>query len=306
MRALAGLGAFGVAEAWLMPAADGLGAALQAQLRAHAHTAGASPLPALRALSMRLRGTAQDTERAVEMMRERGVGALLVLGGDGTHRVVARTCGQTPICALSTGTNNVFPETREATVAGIATALALTGRGGPRALRREMALRVVREDGTEDLALVDVALSAERFLGARALWRPGALRELVAAVCDPAAVGLAAIAGALAPSPRGSGRGAHVTFAADPGPSALRLRVALAPGLLATVAVEGYRELGAGESVILSSPAGVLALDGERESELRAGERVEVTLLPGPLRIDVEEVMRHAAQDATRLQPPAP
>ncbi|MCM3016396.1 NAD(+)/NADH kinase, partial [Bacillus subtilis] len=51
----------------------------------------------------------------------------IVLGGDGTHRAVAAHCGATPLVALSTGTNNAFPEHREATVAGVAAGLAATG-----------------------------------------------------------------------------------------------------------------------------------------------------------------------------------
>ena len=53
-------------------------------------------------------------------MRAAGVEAIVVLGGDGTHRVVAKACGDAPLCALSTGTNNAFRELREATVAGLA------------------------------------------------------------------------------------------------------------------------------------------------------------------------------------------
>ena len=108
--------------------------------------------------------------------------AIVVLGGDGTHRVVARACGDVPICALSTGTNNAFPEMREATVAGLAAGLVATGRAGDGALRREAALAVDVPGAPRDLALVDVAVSRERFIGARALWRAGerqrALRDL--------------------------------------------------------------------------------------------------------------------------------
>lgn len=42
---------------------------------------------------MTVEGTADDTRRAVALMLERGVSAIAVLGGDGTHRVVARACG---------------------------------------------------------------------------------------------------------------------------------------------------------------------------------------------------------------------
>jgi len=47
-----------------------------------------------------------------------------------------------PVCALSTGTNNAFPEMREATVAGLATGLVATGKlDAERTLRRTKVLR---------------------------------------------------------------------------------------------------------------------------------------------------------------------
>src|SRR5919201_599750 len=97
------------------------------------------------------------TGASVFEMRARGVGAIVVLGGDGTHRLVAKHCDTIPLCALSTGTNNVFPELREATVAGLATGLVATGdvatsaRGG----RREKVVHVGRNgDSRFDCALV--------------------------------------------------------------------------------------------------------------------------------------------------------
>src|SRR3954453_19974743 len=130
-RVLAGLKAAGVELALMMPAADGLSVTLHRMFTAHRDT----PLPELHELDMRLTGKAADTTHAVEEMLERGVRALVVLGGDGTHRVVAKACGDVPLCALSTGTNNAFPEMRERTVAGIATGLGATGRAAPDGLR---------------------------------------------------------------------------------------------------------------------------------------------------------------------------
>lgn len=144
MRLLVGLGACGVRRALPMPAADGLGAALERQLWSHSRNRASQTLPDLEVLPIRLTGTARDTTMAVAQMREAGAKALVVLGGDGTHRVVAKSCGMVPICALSTGTNNAFPEMREATIAGMATALAIGGRGGPRAYRRTVGLTVHR------------------------------------------------------------------------------------------------------------------------------------------------------------------
>ncbi len=62
------------------------------------------------------------------MMREQGVSAIVVLGGDGTHRAVVAACGNVPIAGISTGTNNAFPEHREPTITGLAVGLAVMDR----------------------------------------------------------------------------------------------------------------------------------------------------------------------------------
>jgi predicted polyphosphate/ATP-dependent NAD kinase len=306
LRVLAGLGAAGVPRALMMPAFDGLSAALERQLHAHTTTErphGAASLPSLEALPMPLTGTAADSVRAVELMRAAGASAIVVLGGDGTHRVVAKACGDVPLCALSTGTNNAFPEVREGTVAGLATGLVATGRAGDGALRRELALAAQLGDAEPDLALVDVVLSAERFVGARALWRTTGVSELFVACVNPGAVGFSSIAGLLHPLPRAGGQGLHVRLTDDLTRAELVLRVPLAPGLVAPVGVAGFRTLELGEETTAAPESGCLALDGEREMERRPGERVTVRLVPGPLTIDVDAVMRHAAAvRATRLR----
>ena len=293
-RALAGLGAAGVERVLMMPASDGLSATLRRQLRAHARSDG----PAVEELAMPLTGTADDTTHAVELMLDAGVAAILVLGGDGTHRVVAKQAGDIPLCALSTGTNNVFPELREATVAGLATGLVATRQVGDGALRRETALQVELAGGTRDLALVDVAVSGERFVGARALWRGSGVSELLVTFADPSAVGMSSVAGLLHPIARGSGRGLYVALARTPDEGELTLQAPLAPGLVVPVGVLGFRTIELGEAVVLADGHGCLALDGEREIERRDGERTSVRLVAGPTTIDVDAVMH-----ATALQP---
>jgi predicted polyphosphate/ATP-dependent NAD kinase len=301
-RLLAGLGATGVERALMMPARDGLSSALQRQLQGRRTMDGlaAAPFPELEELRMPLTSSAQDTTAAVDTMLDRGVSAIVVLGGDGTHRVVAKACGDTPICGLSTGTNNVFPEMRESTVAGLATGLVATGRGGDKALRREGALKVERDGHDPDLALVDVAVSKARFVGARALWRGDDLTELFVTFASPSAVGLSAVAGFVRPLERGAGQGLHVRLKTG-GPT---MHVPLAPGLVVPVAVERHELMTRGEAVTLDEAGGSLALDGEREIERRRGEAVTVQLIDGPLTIDVDAVMRHAAHaHATDVQP---
>jgi predicted polyphosphate/ATP-dependent NAD kinase len=303
-RLLAGLGAAGVRRVLMLPAADGLSATLHRHLHGRDTVTafdGAAPFPALEELPLALHGTARDSVVGVEHMLREGVAAIVVLGGDGTHRVVAKACGEVPLCALSTGTNNAFPEMREATVAGLATGLVATGRAGDSALRREAALAVEVPGTDPDLALVDVAVSGERFIGARALWRPGEVSELFVTFANPSAVGLSAVAGALHPLARGGGQGLHVRLAHDAREAESTVRVALAPGLVVPVAVAEHRVLALGDQVEIASGAGTVALDGEREIERRGGGRVAVRLVQGPLTIDVDAVMRHAA-DASPAQ----
>ena len=181
-RLMAGLGAVGVGRVVMMPAGSGLSQSLQRHLSGRTGHLAAQRLPELEVLEMALREDARDSAEAVLAMAERQVAAIVVLGGDGTHRVVARHCGDIPLCALSTGTNNAFPELREATVAGLA-----TGRlGGDELVRRAKQLEVAVDGGARDSALVDVAVTAERWVGSRALWRVGSISEALVTFASPA------------------------------------------------------------------------------------------------------------------------
>jgi predicted polyphosphate/ATP-dependent NAD kinase len=305
-RLMVGLGAVGVDRVLMMPAASGLYDSLERTLRAAGASADRRPLPELELIAMKVRHAARDTVHAVNEMRERGVAAIVVLGGDGTSRIVARHCDpDVPLCTLSTGTNNAFPEMREATVAGIATGLVATGQvtdrsaedGAAPPLRREKILRVtVNGVPNVDCALVDVAVSRERFVGARALWRAGDVAEVVVSSASPSAVGLSSVAGLLDPVPRSAPHGLHVRLA-DSDEAATVLTVPLVPGLVVPVGVESSERVEPGEPVQLEPVAGSLALDGEREIELGPEDEVEVRLDPhGPLTIDVAEVMHDAAR----------
>jgi predicted polyphosphate/ATP-dependent NAD kinase len=293
-RLMVGLGAAGVERVLMMPAGSGLSEAVRRMLRSRMGTAGVE-LPELEVLDQRLRGTAEDTVEAVRAMLERGVAAIAVLGGDGTNRLVAARCGDVPLIPLSTGTNNAFPELREATVAGLAAGLVATGALGREVLRREKILRVAVNGVSTDSALVDVARTREPWIGARALWRPEAIEEAVVAFGEPRAVGLSALAGLLDPVAREAPHGLHLTLG-DPARAPVRLRAPLAPGVVAEVGIVGRRVVACGETVTLARGSGSLALDGERELELTDSDEVAVTLeRHGPLVIDVEAAMREAA-----------
>ncbi len=307
-RLMVGLGAAGVENVLMMPAGSGLSESLARMLRGQAPTAGVE-LPALETLELVLRDTGEDTVQATLAMKER-VAAIAVLGGDGTCRLVARHSGDVPLLALSTGTNNAFPELREATAAGLALGLVATAKVGSTALRREKILRVSgarrlvhrgdpdpgSDPSWEDCALVDVALTQEPWVGARALWRPETITEAIVAIGEPGAVGLSALAALLDPVPREARHGLHIVLAPAEEAETV-VRVPLAPGRIVPVGVAELRRLEPGTTVTLLAPAGSLALDGEREHELGEGEAVEVTLdTEGPLVVDVPAALSEAAE----------
>ena len=291
-----------------MPAADGLSHALQPQLRA-------APARRRRGAAARARGArdAADLDGARHDARGRarcsraGVSAIVVLGGDGTHRVVAKACGDVPICALSTGTNNVFPEMREATVAGLATGLVATGRGGEGALRREAALVVERDGRRARPRARRRRRHAASASSARA--RCGATTPCPSSsstFADPGAVGLSAVAGLLEPVQRGAGRGLHVRLARDPATREVVLHVPLAPGLVDAGRRGRLRALGPGDTSRWTPGAARSRSTASARSSAAATTARPSAWPTGPLRIDVDAVMaQRRGRGATQMQPAA-
>ena len=181
-------------------------------------------------------------------------------------------------------------------MAGLATGLVATGEVRDGVLRQEKVLRVgMGGDPEHDCALVDVAVSAQRWIGARALYRPEEISEIFVASASPDAVGLSAVAGLLEPVPREAEYGLHVKLEKVEQAQQI-LTVPLAPGLVVPVGIGEYQRIKLGEATEVEATSGSLALDGEREIELGPESRVEVRLdTEGPVTIDVAEVMRQAA-----------
>jgi hypothetical protein len=180
VRLLAAAGAAGVERALL--STDGMGVAGGVVRALAKRRANAGRLPDLEFVELdALTGTADDTRALVAAMRARGAGVIVTLGGDGTVRAAAATCGDVPLLPLSTGTNNAFPEMWEATVAGTAAGLLATGRVDADAVTHRSKVLHVRCGPTREVALVDVCVSTVTHVGAKALWQPATLRELYCA-----------------------------------------------------------------------------------------------------------------------------
>ena len=124
-------------------------------------------------------------------MNDLNVGCIVTLGGDGTNRVVAKGCGQTPILPISTGTNYVCPQMTEGTIAGIAAGRIATRKITSKLFRKSKKINVFVNDELVDIALVDVAITNQMFLGSRAVWDPEVIDSIFLTRSEPLCIGLA-------------------------------------------------------------------------------------------------------------------
>ena len=294
-RLLSALGATGVQQVLLVPDRGGIAVRVR---RIVAAQGSQQRWPEVIFLDMPVEDGPMDTVRGAEKMSAAGVGAIVVLGGDGTQRLAARACGDIPLLALSTGTNNVFPELREPTIAGLATGLVATGQiSTAEATVRNKVLRLEINGIPRDLAVVDVSVSDHRWVGSKAVWRPDTLDQIFVAFADPDAIGLSSVAGLLRPVSRRAAYGLRADLV-PPERARLTLRCPIAPGLMMPVGIEGSCEIQVGEVQNLRLKQGVIALDGERELAFNSDLGLTVRLDDlGPLTIDVDYVMARAAQD---------
>jgi predicted polyphosphate/ATP-dependent NAD kinase len=249
---------------------------------------GGRPPLAMDALDFRAHGWASDSTEAAGLLAAAGVGAIVTLGGDGTNRAVAAACGDVPLVAISTGTNNVFPTMVDGTVAGLAAGLVATGAvPADRVARRVKRVELQAAD-TADFALVDAAACTDPFVGARAIWDPGRVRAMVLTRAEPWSVGLSAIGGGLRPLGPEEPAGLYVELGDGPAVAA-----AVAPGVVARVPVRGWRLLELDEPVAFGGDARTVALDGERELAVDGGATAAVTR-NGPRLVDIRATLQAA------------
>jgi predicted polyphosphate/ATP-dependent NAD kinase len=290
-RVLSSLGALGVERAVMAVDLGGIAAGLARAV--DSHDPGRDGVwPAVDFLEVPLAGGAADSAMSARGLVDLGVRLLVVLGGDGTNRAVALVCGEVPLAALSTGTNNTFAKVEEATVAGMAAGLVATAKLSVADACSRSKVLVVAHESRHEVALVDVAVTTASGVGARAVWNPADLTELFVTFADPASIGLSSIAGLVRPVARDEPAGLRLALGRS---TSRRVLAPIAPGLVREVGVEEVEVLRPDEARTTRASGGVIALDGEREIELR-GEPAQITLsLDGPWRLDVERAMRVAS-----------
>ncbi len=260
----------------------------------------------LESLDMPALYTEGDTVRAAQMMEEMGVGCVITLGGDGTNRAVAKGSAAIPIVAVSTGTNNVFPTMIEGTLAGLAAGLVVQGELDLSRVTVVSKMLEIYIDGQyQDMALVDVALSRERFVATRAIWDMSTIYEVFLTRAEPSSIGLSSIGARLQPLSLEEEGGLYYRLANSDGAVAsnrnpdtsIKVLAPIAPGMISTVPIADWRLLENGERVPVEPRFCTIALDGERSISVTPEHKVEIGISrTGPPVVQVELVLETAAK----------
>ncbi len=268
--------------------------------------------------------SAKDTLTMARLMWEEGCRVFIVLGGDGTSRIVSSEFTDATLLPLSTGTNNVFPYRLEASVAGMAAGLVAAGIVDPNqeCLRCKRILvstdRVLlpskngpsknglskngsskngaskNDASIEDIALVDAILLENDFMGSLLPFEADNLRTLVLTRAEPASIGMSPIGGYLLPCGHQDDFAVVVECGSEAESS---VTVPLSPGLHARVGIRGVRRIEFGEEVQVHGP-GILAFDGDRSISLGKQETATLRVMrDGPRIIETEHIMRFAAMN---------
>ncbi|MFT7221286.1 MAG: hypothetical protein ACI8Z1_002908 [Candidatus Azotimanducaceae bacterium] len=249
-------------------------------------------------LRYKLTHKAQDTQTMAELMWEKGCRTFIVLGGDGTSRIVARRFSDATILPLSTGTNNVFPYRLEATIAGMAAGLIATDKVSHNECQRCKMIHITSES-QKDIALIDAVLLHNDFLGSLLPFKAADLGKILLTRAEPASVGMSPIGGLMTPAGHHDDFG--VLAVCNPN-AATQINVPVSPGLHEMVGVESSVPVDFGQEITFTGP-GILAFDGDREIKLAAGESATASIeRNGPRIIEAERVMALAAQQGLFTQ----
>jgi predicted polyphosphate/ATP-dependent NAD kinase len=245
-----------------------------------------------------------DTVRAAAAMAESGVDCLITLGGDGTNRAAVVGSRILPMVAISTGTNNVFPTMVEGTLAGLAAGLVAGGRLDLAEVAVSSKIMNVYVDGElRDIALIDVALSKERFVASKAIWDMETVFEVFLTRAEPASIGLSSIGARLEAVSLADEGGLRYSIASaeeseEEGEVIPRRTVLapVAPGVVPPVVISSWLRMADGLRYSIEQRDCTVALDGERAFSVNRNQQIEMEVRrDGPPIINVELALKVAA-----------
>lgn len=280
--------AYGVSEIYIMPDTFQIGYIVEDNLK----TLGELTAK-LKILDMTITGCIDDTITAAAEMERMKLGCIVVLGGDGTSRAVAKAIKETPLIALSTGTNNVYPDIIEGTAAGIAAAVIASKRcEAGKVYSRDKRVEVYKNGKFVDIALIDAVITKNIVIGSKAIWKVEDLVMIIASRAHPASIGFSSVAGCKKIVKAKDDFGICV----DLTEKKYKFRAPIAAGIISIVTMGDEKILKLGEEMLfMAKEQGTVALDGEREITFRPGDELIFKITrEGPLRVNIRKTLELA------------
>lgn len=236
----------------------------------------------------------EDTIKAAKYMEEvANVGCIVVLGGDGTNRAVAKAVKDIPLISISTGTNNAYPVMMEGTIAGIAAAAVASEKFDDSLfLERDKRIEIYKDNILLDIALVDAVISNDTFVGSKAIWDMNRIEKIIVSRAHPASIGFSAAVGCKKIILPTEDYGAVVEL----NNTNKKIFAAIAAGVVDKIPVSEPQILNLYEEyTYTSSYRGTIALDGEREIQFSENQEfVFKVTRNGPMRVNVRKVLETA------------
>ncbi|KRU24562.1 acetoin catabolism kinase AcoX [Clostridium sporogenes] len=247
----------------------------------------------LQIINMKVRGSIDDTINAAKLMEEYGVDCLVVLGGDGTSRAVAKSINKTPIISISTGTNNVYPEMLEGTVVGMAAAFVASEKFGLNNIyHRDKRIEIFKDGALVDIALVDSVISKNLFVGAKAIWDVEDIEKIIVTRAHPGTIGFSSLVGCRKIIEIEDDFGAVIDLTENK----YKIIAPIASGTIEKVHMGDTKIINLNEEYkFTSKEKGVIALDGEREISFKKGETFIFKITrKGPIRVNIKSALELA------------
>lgn len=235
----------------------------------------------------------EDTLKAAEFMENLNVGCIVVLGGDGTNRAVAKVTKNTPLISISTGTNNAYPVMMEGTIAGIAAAAVASNRfNNSLFVEKDKRIEIYKENELKDIALIDAVISKDLFVGSKAIWDMNNIEKIFVSRAHPASIGFSSVVGCKKIIYTNDDYGAYVDLKSND----TKIMAAVAAGIVIPISVSEPVILNFDDEYeYITKSRGTIALDGEREIQFSENQKYIFKISRnGPNHVNVKKVLETA------------
>lgn len=238
----------------------------------------------------------RDTMNITEFMEKNNVGCIVTLGGDGTNRALAKVIKNTPIIAISTGTNNVYPVMIEGTIAGMAAAVVASNKFDKNLYSiKDKQIEIYKDNQLVDIALVDAVISNETYIASKAIWDMENIHKIFVTRSHPASIGFSAIVGCRKIVSPNDDFGACLNV----NKSKNAVMAPVSAGILEEVFVDTAEILLLNkEYEFIANERGTIALDGEKEIEFNSGDKFIFKITRnGPYHVQVVKALEIAQKE---------